>query len=183
MSTNVKNPDSIVIEKIAELLPAGQLIATCEHSPNYSQVCQDPNFWKRKVELDYGVKFQNQISSQISWQKFYVNVYENKIFPYEVLLDEISLGSTYWILNSLDLFSSLKLFLDKVKPTILEDKNSLLVQLDDDSVIIRSKLLWSEDAKYLYKSSRPNIDQETKKVMIITKLEEKQKVIDLILPL
>lgn len=202
MSTSQLDTDQIVINKIAELLPPGQLLSTCKHSPDYNKICHDPNFWKKKVELDYGIKIQlklNSVSSsddskynlidkltgEFSWQHLYINIYENKIFSYEVIWDDQNLGSTYWIPGIIDLISSLKLYLDrlKFKPYIDNNKNELLVQLDSDSVIILTKMLWKNNSKYNYKADRPKIDEQTKKVILLTQDESKYKIIDLILPL
>ena len=177
--------NQITIEKIAEYLPPGQLLSTCEHVIDYDKICQDANFWKKKIELDYGIisllKLNNTIEQESQWKDLYVKIYENKIYPFQIIYNDVNLGSTYWIPGIITLLSSLKLFLkDKGYE---KNINELIVQIDSNSIILKSHLLWNKNSKYDYIANNIHVDEQTRKVIIFTHTDDKDRILDLIIPL
>jgi len=174
LNLNISNRNQITdatLRSIAEIIPLGELFELCRSSPDYFRICENSNFWKDRINTDYGIETQFNVHTPFSWKDFLENIYKDKIYVYDVTFNNQKLGSSYWILDVLTFDNSITLFLN-TKNIPIQSLNGIMVQYDSNDMILKSRSFGLNDPKfnfeYQYDSLKKDVNKETRKLSIIT---------------
>ncbi|CAN5801840.1 hypothetical protein BH23THE1_BH23THE1_36440 [soil metagenome] len=124
---------------IALMVPAESILSLCLVNRFYAELCNNENYWRNKLIMDYSEEISLQKQSELSWKNYYIDLAGLRRKPVYVVNEFIG---EVWIRKNNTIAEAIK----KVITLVLRyypqvDPNIILIDYINANNTIRTKLL------------------------------------------
>lgn len=158
------NIEQKTLRKIAELLPPGQLISSCKMIPKFQNACNNDEFWKNKIKEDYNIKDLKIIPYNMTYQNFYIAMYEKTLIPVQLFINGKYIKTMYYNLKTPNAIDYVSAELKNMNIPI-NIKNGVVVTFNKNNQIIRSQDYFTNNKQYNFNGY---VSDKPLKLLILT---------------